>query len=165
LKFIFEERGMGLFGHQGCPQENEYLKIYGIPAPEKWNPARCQDCQYQENQKCQYKKAMAQQAANLQRGQPVLIKRVNLASPAEQRKKAESEALKKAGLTAQEQKEYWVISTQIDITWEASGPESRRELLEHLDQWKMQLERGLGPQAAYQAVLEWLRQREEFRKS
>jgi hypothetical protein len=147
-----------------CPLEDGYLKIYGIPAPQKWKPADCPECQYQEKQKCNYKKALAHHEQFHKRGQPVLAKRVNMSNPAAQRKKAETEALKKAGLSSEEQKEYWVISTQLDITWESAGLDGRKEVLEHLDQWKVHLEKGLGPSQAYVQVQEWLKQRAEFRK-
>jgi hypothetical protein len=158
---------MGLFNNskiKKCPQEEDYFKVYGIPAPEKWHPEFCQHCPHQEDRKCQYKKNMAHLEENRKRGHPVLMKRVNMTSAAEQRKKAESEALKNAGLSVDEQKEYWIVSTQIDISWEKAGTDDRRELLDHLDQWKVHLEKGLRPLAAYDQVKIWLQQREEFRK-
>ena len=50
---------MGLFSEKSCPLEDNYLKVYGIPAPQKWKPEDCPECQYQENNKCQYKKVLA----------------------------------------------------------------------------------------------------------
>jgi hypothetical protein len=159
---------MGLLNsnkNKSCPQEEEYFKVYGIPAPEKWQPEACRHCQHQEDGKCLYKKNMARIEENRKRGHPVLMKRVNMSNPAEHRKKAESEALKKAGLSNDEQKEYWIISAQFDLSWENAGTDDRKELLDHLDQWKVQLEKGLGPLAAYEQVKVWLQQREEFRNS
>lgn len=156
---------MGLFSQRSCPLEVNYLKVYGIPAPHKWKPEDCPGCQYQENNNCQYKKVLERQEQYRKRGQPVLIKRVNMSNPLPQRKKAETDALKKAGLSAEEQKEYWVISTQFDVSWESGGLEGRQDILEHLDHWKVHLEKGLSPAEAYAQVQEWLKQREEFRKN
>jgi hypothetical protein len=155
---------MGLFSEKSCPLEDNYLKVYGIPAPQKWKPADCPDCQYQEKNKCQYKKVLAQQEQYHKRGQPVLIKRINMSNPPAHRKRAEADALKKTGLSADEQKEYWVISEQLDTSWESAGIEGRKEVFEHLDQWKVHLEKGLSPSQAYAQVQEWLIQREEFRR-
>jgi hypothetical protein len=155
---------MGLFSEKSCPLEDNYLKVYGISAPQKWKPEDCPECQYQEKNKCQYKKVLAQQEQYRKRGQPVLIKRINMSNPIAQRKKAEADALKKTGFTANEQKEYLAISEQLDIRWEAAGIDDRKEVFEHLDQWKVHLEKGLSPSQAYAQVQEWLRQREEFRR-
>ncbi|HSW58476.1 MAG TPA: hypothetical protein VLH15_08750 [Dehalococcoidales bacterium] len=155
---------MGLMKQTNCPLEENYLEVYGIPSPEPWKPEKCLECQYQEDNKCQFKKMTAQQEQFRKRGQPVLAKRVNLSGSAAQRQKAEKEALKKAGFNDEERKEYWVISTQIEISWESTPPPAREELLDHLDQWRVYLEKGLKPGEAYLQVQEWLRQREEFRK-
>ena len=155
---------MGLFSPKSCPLEKNYLTVYGIQAPQKWKAEDCPQCQYLEDNNCQYKKVLAQHARFHKRGQPVLAKRFNMSNPPVHRKKAETDALKKAGFSADEEKEYWIISSQLDVTWEASGLEGRKEVLEHIDQWKVHLEKGLSPSQAYAQVQEWLRQREEFRK-
>ncbi len=156
---------MGLSHQKSCPLEDNFLKVYGIPAPDKWKPQNCPQCQYQEKDRCQYKKAQAQQEKLSKRGQPVLVKRANLTSPLSQRQKAENDALKKAGFSSEEQQQYRMISAQLDVSWEAAGLEARKELLDQLDQWKVHLEKGFKPAEAYNLVKEWLKQREEFRKS
>jgi hypothetical protein len=155
---------MRLFSQPTCPLEDSYLKVYGIPAPQKWKSQDCPRCEYQENQKCQYKKVLAQHEQFHKRGQPVLLKRVNMTNPLIQRKRAETDALKKAGLSSNEQKEYWIISAQFDAAWETAAPAVRKDILEHLDQWKVYLEKGLNPSEAYTQVQAWIKQREEFKK-
>ena len=87
-----------------------------------------------------------------------------MSNPPAHRKKAEADALKKTRFSADEQKEYWVISEQLDVSWESAGLEGRKEVFEHLDQWKVHLEKGLSPSQAYAQVQEWLKQRDEFRR-
>jgi hypothetical protein len=155
---------MGLFGGSGCPAEDNHLKEYGIPAPVKWQAEDCLECCYRENGKCAYKKIKAKQADFRKRGAPVLAKRARMYASASERRQAETTALRKAGFVAAEQQEYLTISVEIDAIWESTPEADRRDVLDRLDQWKMQLEKGLSPAQAYLEVQVWLEQREEFKK-
>jgi hypothetical protein len=146
---------------KSCPIN--WLKEYGIHAPQKWKVEDCPECEFLKNEKCEYKQIRSQREQLRKRGEPALVKRGMMTQPAAARKKAETDALKKAGFSADEQKEYWVISIEYDQIWEQTPVENRREILEKIEQWKVHLESGVSPTHAHQKVHEWLKQREDFK--
>ena len=154
---------MGLFS-KSCPVEKNHLKIYGIPAPQKWKAEDCQECQYLENEKCSGKEALARHVQMLKRGQPVLVKKASLHLSEEQRRKAETAALKKAGFNQEEEKGYWLVSATYDALWETASDLQKKDILECLAQWKVNLENGASPAQAQIKVAEWQKQREDFRR-
>jgi len=154
---------MALF-EKGCPVEKNHLKIYGIPAPQKWKAEDCQECQYLENEKCCGKEALTKQEQMLKRGQPVLVKKASMHLSAAIRHKAEAAALKKAGFSGEEEKGYWLVSATYDALWETASDAQKQDILESLFQLKINLEKGASPAQAQIKVAEWQKQREDFRK-
>jgi hypothetical protein len=154
---------MGLFG-QSCPLEKGHLPIYGVHSPRKWKKEDCKACEYQQDNKCVYKQVAAKLQSSAKYGYPALIKKSLMGKPAAQREQSEKEALKKAGFSQEYQTEYWTISHEYDIQWEAASEDQKREILDSLGQWKVHLEESLSPRQAHLKVQEWLRQRDEFRK-
>ena len=155
---------MGLFGKKSCPLEKEHLTIYGIHSPRKWVEQDCLECQYVINAVCNYGEVAAQQKKLIRRGHPAVVKKATLSESVAARQKAEAEAIKKAGFTAAEQKEYWIVSQEYDRLWDEAPPEQKRDVLDRLDQLRIHLEKGESPTSAAAKVTEWLRQREEFKK-
>jgi hypothetical protein len=154
---------MGLFG-KSCPVEKNHLKIYGILAPKKWEAADCLVCEYFEGEKCNAKAAMAKHTQTLKRGQAVLAKKASMHLAKGERRKAEAAALKKAGLSAEEEKGYWMVSDAYETLWENASEQQKEEVLECLVQWKVHLEKGVPPAQAQILVAEWQKQRAEFKK-
>jgi hypothetical protein len=154
---------MGLFS-KSCPLEQSHIKIYGVHSPHKWKKEDCLICEYQENSKCNYKQVISKIEDYSKRGYPVLVKKSMMDKPAAMREQFEQEALKKAGFSPADQKDYWVISREYDNLWNQASIEQKRDTLDILGQWKVYLEEGLGPVQAQEKVKEWLRLREEFRK-
>jgi hypothetical protein len=154
---------MGLFG-KSCPVEKDHLKIYGIPAPKKWEAADCLVCEYFEGEKCTAKEALAKHAQLLKRGQPVLAKKACMHLSAAERRKAEAAALKKASLSAEEEKGYWLVSETYEMLWATASDLQKEDILECLVQWKVNLEKGVSPAQAQILVAEWQKQRAEFKK-
>jgi hypothetical protein len=155
---------MGLFGGKSCPLRKTYAKIYGIQPPRNWDDEMtCDVCEFYEDSKCEYKKIVAQREAMIKRGEPVLAKRSRMGQPADKRNKSEAEALKRSGLSAAEQEEYRAISKEYDRLWEEASEEQRKEILDSLDQWKVNLEKGESPAQAQESVKAWLSRRAEFK--
>jgi hypothetical protein len=98
------------------------------------------------------------------RGRPVVVKKALLSNPPEKRHKAEADELKKAGFSADEQKEYWTVSAYYDRLWSEAQPEQQRNVLDQIDELRTNLEKGLNPLAAEEKVKEWVKQREEWKK-
>jgi hypothetical protein len=153
---------VGLFG-KSCPLEISYIKIYGIHSPRKWKKDDCLVCEFFQDSKCHYDSGSSRQQVFTNRGRPALVKKSTMDRPAEARKKSETESVNKAGFSAAELQEYWAVSKEYDELWTESSEEDRREILDRLDQWKVNLEKGLSPFQANEEVKEWLRKRAEFK--
>jgi hypothetical protein len=166
--FVFaaskEEDKMGLF-KKSCPLEKSHLEVYGIHSPRKWKPEDCVECEFWQDQKCQYKEIMSTHQKLIQRGRPVLAKKAAFNQTVIVRKQYEEKAVQLAGFTVEEIKEYWELSTEFDRQWESQSAEKKQEILDSLDQWKVHLEKGDSPALAGWKVHEWLEQRERFRRS
>lgn len=155
---------MGLFGRKSCPLKKNYAKIYGIQPPRKWEEEMsCDICEFYVESSCDFNQIIEQREKMSQRGKPVLAKRSHMSQPVEKRGKAEAAELKKSGLSTAEQEEYWTISREYDRAWEEAPQERRMEILDSLDQWRVNLEKGDSPASAHEKVKEWLRQRAEFK--
>ncbi len=155
---------MGLFGRKSCPLEKEHLEVYGIHAPRKWTEADCQECQYAVEANCNYKEFAGRLEKLNRRGRPVVVKKAMMRETVEARHKAEADALKKAGLNAGEETEYWVISAEYDRLWEEATTDQKTDVLDRLDHLRIYLEKGESPAQAAQNVKSWILQREEFKK-
>ncbi len=153
---------MGLFG-KSCPQEKEHLALYGIHAPRKWTEKDCVECQYLAGDKCNFKEVAAAQLKLVSRGKPVLAKKANLNGSSETRRKNEAAAVKKAGFSSQEEKEYWLVSDEYEQIWAAAPPAGQRDVIDRLDQLRMNLEKGESPLNAAKKVLEWVNQKEAWK--
>lgn len=154
---------MGLFG-KTCPLRKSYVAIYGIQPPHKFKEEMdCPICEFTVDDKCNFNQIMAQRETWKKRGQPVLVKKSMLTQPPAVREKAESAAVQKAGLNPDEQKEYWQVSREYDRQWETASAKQKSDIMDSLDQWKVQLEKGESPAAAQEKVKEWLQKRAKFR--
>jgi hypothetical protein len=155
---------MGLF-KQACPLEKSHLEIYGIHAPRKWKAEDCAVCEFLTDRKCNYKQISANRERLINRGRPALVKKAALDQPLSVRIRYEQEAVKLAGYTPQEEKEYWELSKEYDRQWESEPADKRQDILDSLDQWKIHLEKGDNPAQAGEKVKEWFIQRARFRQS
>ena len=153
---------MGLFS-KSCPLEKSYIKVYGVHSPRKWKKEDCPACPSFQDGKCNYKEFSSRHQQSSKRGLPVLAKKSLMSQPAAIRAQSEMEAVNKAGFNAAERGEYLAISQQYDKLWEESSPENRAEILDSLDQWKVNLEAGLGPAEAHAKAREWLKNRADFK--
>ncbi|MCR4394794.1 MAG: hypothetical protein NUV31_10530 [Dehalococcoidales bacterium] len=154
---------MGLFS-KSCPLEKAYLKVYGIHSPKKWTEADCAICEYYQNSKCIYTQVISTKGDPIKRGRPAIVKRAHMTDTPAIREQAEKAAIREAGFTAEEQKEYWSISIEYNRQWEIASDEQKQEILDGLTQWKVYLEKGLSPAGAHEKVKEWLQQRAAFRQ-
>jgi hypothetical protein len=155
---------MGLF-KKSCPLEKSHLQVYGIHAPKKWKEEDCAECEYLQDEKCDYKQIMAGREQLIKRGRPVLVKKAALDQPLTVRIRYEQEAVKVVGFTVEEIQEYWEVSREFDRQWEGESGERRQEIMDSLDQWKVHLEKGDSPAQASWKVKEWLNQRDRFRQA
>jgi hypothetical protein len=155
---------LGLFGRKSCPLQKEYLSVYGIQPPRKWTPQDCPECLHVLDGKCHYQEFIVQHQQQVRRGKPATAKKAVLAESPEMRRKAEAEAVRQAGFSAAEEKEYWTVSLEYDRLWEAAAPAQQAEIRDRLDQLRIHLEKGASPAAAAEKVQAWVRQREEFRQ-
>ena len=155
---------MRLFS-KSCPLEKEYINVYGINSPKKWTQKDCAECLYLEKNKCAYKQTISKRESLAQRGQPALVKKHGMSKSPKAREGLEKEAMKLSGLSVQEQKEYWTVSVEYDQLWEVSTTDGRQEILDCLEQVKVNLEKGLSPLQANEKAKEWLQKKKEFQKS
>ena len=153
---------MGLFS-KSCPLEKSHLVVYGVHSPRKWKKEDCQTCEYQHDDKCNYKLVIVKTEVSSKRGNPALVKKSMMDKPVDVREQSEKDAVKRAGFNPDEQGDYWTISREYDRLWNEASSEKRQDILDCLGQWKVYLENGLNPLQAQEKVKEWLRQREEFR--
>ena len=155
---------MGLFGGPSCPLEKLHIVVYGIHSPRKWKKEDCFLCEYVQAGKCNYKQIVSQHEQLTKRGYPALVKRSLMERPVAEREKPEKEAAGKAGFNPSELTDYWKVSQDYDRQWEDSTPEMRQEILDSLEQWKVNLEKGYAPLQARQKVQEWIQERAKFRQ-
>ena len=154
---------MGLFS-KSCPLEKSHLVVFGVHSPRKWKKEDCLTCEYQQNDKCNYKLVIVKTEGSLKRGNPALVKKAMMDKQADIREQSEKEAVKRAGFSPDEQRDYWTISQEYDRLWNEASSEQRQDILDCLGQWKVYLENGINPIQAQSNVKEWFRQREEFRQ-
>jgi hypothetical protein len=131
-----------------CPLE-EYWKRQKTPFSDVFSSFletdlkdRCPSCEFWQDGKCKYKKITAQKEQGMMRGYPVLVKRTVMNKPRELRAQFEQAALKYSGLTKEEQKQYWEISSTYDNIWEAANPDEKTEILWRMDEWKRYIDDG-----------------------
>jgi hypothetical protein len=153
---------MGLFG-KSCPLEKSHLAIYGIQPTHKWTREDCLECEYQVNEKCNYNEINAQHENQIRRGKPATALRSRLTHPAAGQEKAEAEAVKKAGFTSEEENEYWAVSAEYVRLWNSAGKDKQQDILDNLDQWRVNLEKGDSPARAKDQANEWQTQQLAFK--
>ncbi len=96
------------YSAENISSKKSYVAIYGIQPPRKWKEIMtCDICEFFQDGKCDYKQIMEQRELMNQRGRPVLAKRSRMGHPVGNREKAEADALRKSGFSADELSEYW----------------------------------------------------------
>ena len=121
----------------------------------------CLLCDYWQNNKCNYRKELAQTEKKSARGLPALTKRSVMNKPIKVRAEFEKAALRLSGLNSKEQAEYWYISQKYDQFWDKAKPKQQSDILDCLEQWQRFIESGFSPKEANERVLEWLKENSE----